>query len=268
MGKASIKSEREIDLIRENCRIVAEVLALLGSHIKPGINTRELDQIAEEYIRSKGAVPAFKGYGHDRHNLYPATLCVSVEDEVVHGIPNGRMLEEGEVVSVDVGTKKNGYFGDGARTFAVGRASHAKMRLLKVTEESLYKGIAMARVGNHLHDISSAVQKHVEDAGYSVVRDLVGHGIGKQLHEEPAIPNFGTPGTGIVLKEGMTLAIEPMVNAGTYKVEVDEDGWTVRTADGKPSAHFEHTIVVREGEPEILTRQDILIGVDGEARTH
>ncbi len=268
MGKASIKSEREIDLIRENCRIVAEVLTLVGSHIKPGINTSELDRIAEEYIRSKGAVPAFKGYGHDRHNLFPSTLCVSVEDEVVHGIPNGRMLEEGQVVSVDVGTKKNGYFGDGARTFAVGRASHEKMRLLKVTEESLYKGIAMARVGNHLHDISSAVQKHVEGAGYSVVRDLVGHGIGKQLHEEPAIPNFGTPGTGIVLKEGMTLAIEPMVNAGTYKVEVDEDGWTVRTADGKPSAHFEHTIVVRSGEPEILTRQDILIGVDGEARTH
>ena len=254
MAKVAIKSEHEIELIRESCRIVAEVLALVGAQVKPGVFTRELDRIAEEYIRSKDAVPAFKGYGHDRHNLFPSTLCVSVEDEVVHGIPNGRKLEEGQVVSLDVGVKKNGYFGDGARTFAVGRTSHEKMRLMQVTEESLYKGIEMARAGNHLHDVSSAVQKHVEDAGFSVVRDLVGHGIGKQLHEEPAIPNFGVAGTGIVLKEGMTLAIEPMVNAGTFKVEVDGDGWTVRTADGKPSAHFEHTIVVRQGEPEILTR--------------
>ena len=256
MGKASIKNEREIDLIRESCRIVAEVLSLVGSNIKAGVLTQELDRIAEEYIKSKGAVPAFKGYGHDRRNLFPSTLCVSVEDEVVHGIPGGRRLEEGEVVSIDVGVKKNGYFGDGAKTFVVGRTSHEKMRLLQVTEESLYKGIEMARAGNHLHDVSSAVQTHAEGAGFSVVRDLVGHGIGKQLHEEPAIPNFGVAGTGIVLKEGMTLAIEPMINAGTFKVEVDRDGWTVRTVDGKPSAHFEHTIVVRQGEPEILTRQE------------
>lgn len=257
MGKVTVKSEREIDLMRESCRIVAEVLALVGAQIKPGVLTRELDQIAEEYIRAKGALPAFKGYGHDKHNLFPSTLCISVEDEVVHGIPDGRRLEEGQVVSIDVGVKKDGYFGDGARTFAVGRTSHEKERLLKVTEESLYKGIGMAKARNHLHDVSFAVQKCVEDAGFSVVRDLVGHGIGKQLHEEPAIPNFGTAGTGIVLKEGMTLAIEPMVNAGTFKVEVDQDGWTVRTADGKPSAHFEHTIVVREGGPEILTRQRV-----------
>jgi methionyl aminopeptidase len=178
-----------------------------------------------------------------------------VEDEVVHGIPDGRTLEEGQVVSVDVGVKKDGYFGDGARTFVVGRTSHEKQRLLQVTEESLYKGIEKARAGNHLHDVSSAIQQYVEAAGFSVVRDLVGHGIGKQLHEEPAVPNFGVAGTGILLKEGMALAIEPMVNAGTFDVEVDEDGWTVRTADGKPSAHFEHTIVVRDGDPEILTRQ-------------
>jgi methionyl aminopeptidase len=254
MAKVTIKTEREIDLMRENCRIVAEVLSLVGAHVKAGVFTRDLDQIAEEYIRSKGALPAFKGYGHDRNNLFPSTLCISVEDEVVHGIPDGRRLEEGQVVSVDVGVKKNGYFGDGARTFAVGRTSHEKARLMQVTEESLYKGIEMARPGNHLHDVSSAVQTYVEEAGFSVVRDLVGHGIGKQLHEEPAIPNFGIPGTGIVLKEGMTLAIEPMVNAGTFKVEVDPDGWTVRTADGKPSAHFEHTIAIRQGEPEILTR--------------
>jgi len=254
MAKVAIKSEREIELIRESCKIVAEVLALVGAQVRPGVFTRELDQMAEDYIKSKDGVPAFKGYGHDRNNLFPSTLCISVEDEVVHGIPDGRRLEEGQVVSVDVGVKKNGYFGDGARTFAVGRTSHEKIRLMQVTEESLYKGIEMARAGNHLHDVSSAVQKCVEDAGFSVVRDLVGHGIGKQLHEEPAIPNFGIAGTGMVLKEGMTLAIEPMVNAGTFKVEVDEDGWTVRTADGKPSAHFEHTIVVRQGEPEILTR--------------
>ena len=254
MGKVTIKSEREIDLMRESCRIVAEVLALVGEQVKAGVFTRELDQIAEEYIRSQGGVPAFKGYGHDRRNLFPSTLCISVEDEVVHGIPDGRRLEEGQVVSVDVGVKKDGYFGDGARTFAVGKTSHEKMRLMQVTEESLHKGIEKARAGNHLHDVSFAVQKCVEEAGFSVVRDLVGHGIGKELHEEPAIPNFGTAGTGIVLKEGMTLAIEPMVNAGTFKVEVDQDGWTVRTADGKPSAHYEHTIVVRQGEPEILTR--------------
>lgn len=241
--------------MRESCRIVAEVLTLVGAQIRPGVHTRDLDQAAEQYIRSNGGVPAFKGYGHDKNNLFPATLCVSVEDEVVHGIPDGRTLEEGQVVSVDVGVKKDGYFGDGARTFVVGRTSHEKQRLLQVTEESLYKGIEKARAGNHLHDVSSAIQQYVEAAGFSVVRDLVGHGIGKQLHEEPAVPNFGVAGTGILLKEGMALAIEPMVNAGTFDVEVDEDGWTVRTADGKPSAHFEHTIVVRDGDPEILTRQ-------------
>lgn len=254
MGRVPIKSQREIELMRESCRIVAEVLALVGAKIAPGIHTHELDAFAEEYIRSKGATPAFKGYGHDRNNLFPGTLCVSIDDEIVHGIPNGRVLEEGQVVSVDVGVKKNGYFGDGARTFAVGTALPEKTQLMKVTEESLYRGIANVRAGNHLHDISHAVQEHVESHGYSVVRDLVGHGIGKHLHEEPAVPNFGTPGTGIILKEGMVLAIEPMVNAGTYKVQVDSDGWTVRTADGKPSAHFEHTVVVRQGEAEILTR--------------
>ncbi|MEK9139270.1 MAG: type I methionyl aminopeptidase, partial [Bacteroidota bacterium] len=176
MGKVSIKTEREIALMRESCRIVADVLALVGANVRSGVYTRELDHIAEDYIRSKGATPAFKGYGSDRHNLFPSTLCISIEDEVVHGIPNGRRLEEGQVVSVDVGVKKNGYFGDGARTFAVGRTSHEKQRLLKITEESLYKGIEKAKAGNHLHDVSSAVQQYVEGAGFSVVRDLVGHG--------------------------------------------------------------------------------------------
>lgn len=240
--------------MRESCRIVAEVLALVSSRIRPGTVTRELDELAEDWIRSRGATPAFKGYGPDKKNLFPSTLCVSIDDVVVHGIPDGRVLEEAQVVSIDVGVKKNGWYGDGARTFAVGRTTQEKERLLRVTEEALYKGIEQARAGNHLHDVSSAVQQHVEAAGFSVVRDLVGHGIGRHLHEDPPVPNFGTAGTGVILREGMTLAIEPMVNAGTARVQVGEDGWTVRTYDGKPSAHFEHTIAVRNGEADILTR--------------
>ncbi|MBI5474901.1 MAG: type I methionyl aminopeptidase [Ignavibacteriae bacterium] len=254
MGKVPIKSRHEVELIRESSKIVAEVLALLGSRIKPGVLTKELDEIAERFIRSRGGTPAFKGYGHDRKNLFPASLCISIDDEVVHGIPNGHTLDEGMIVSIDVGVRKDGYYGDGARTYAVGRVNEEKKRLMRVTEESLYKGVEKAVEGNHLHDISFAVQKYVEANGFSVVRDLVGHGVGKSLHEEPPIPNYGDPGTGVKLKEGMVLAIEPMVNAGTYKVEFDDDGWTVRTADGSPSAHYEHTVVVRKGEPEILTR--------------
>jgi len=254
MGHVPVKSAREIALMKESCRIVAEVLALVGGRIAAGVRTRDLDALAEEYIRSRGGEPAFKGYGHDKRNLFPGTLCVSIDDEVVHGIPDGGEIREGQVVSIDVGVKKNGYFGDGARTFPVGRVSEEKLRLLRVTEESLMLGIAQARAGNHLHDVSAAVQRHVEGAGFAVVRDLVGHGIGRSLHEDPAVPNYGEPGTGVVLKEGMALAIEPMVNAGTHRVRVEEDGWTVRTADGKPSAHFEHTIVVTTGEADILTR--------------
>jgi len=254
MGHVPVKSAREIALMKESCRIVAEVLALVGGRIAAGVRTRDLDALAEEYIRSRGGEPAFKGYGHDRRNLFPGTLCVSIDDEVVHGIPDGGEIREGQVVSIDVGVKKDGYFGDGARTFPVGRVSEEKLRLLRVTEESLMLGIAQARAGNHLHDVSAAVQRHVEGAGFAVVRDLVGHGIGRSLHEDPAVPNYGEPGTGVVLKEGMALAIEPMVNAGTHRVRVEEDGWTVRTADGKPSAHFEHTIVVTTGEADILTR--------------
>jgi methionyl aminopeptidase len=254
MGKVAIKTRAEIELMKEPNRLVADVLALLSREIKPGVHTRDLDAIAEDFIRSNGGIPAFKGYGHDRNNLFPGTLCVSIDDEVVHGIPDGRRLQEGQIVSVDVGVKKNGFFGDGARTFSVGQVSDRKQRLMEVTEKALYQGIEKARAGNRLHDISSAVQTFVEAEGFSVVRDLVGHGIGKELHEEPAVPNYGTAGTGLVLREGMTLAIEPMVNAGTFEVSVGGDGWTVRTADGMPSAHFEHTIVVNDGEAEILTR--------------
>lgn len=254
MGKIPIKSSAELQRMRESCRIVGEVLALVGSKIHPGVEARELDQVAEEYIRAQGGVPAFKGYGHQKDNLFPATLCVSIDSEVVHGIPDGRRLEEGQVVSIDVGVKKGGYFGDGAKTFAVGVITEEKRRLLAVTEEALEKGIGAVHAGRHLEDISSEVQRHVEAAGFSVVRDLVGHGIGRELHEEPSIPNYGTPGRGPVLKEGMVLAIEPMVNAGQYHVELAEDGWTVRTRDGRPSAHFEHTVVVTAQGAEVLTR--------------
>lgn len=254
MQTVPIKSPHEIELMRESCRIVAEVLALVGSRVAPGTPTSELDALAEDWILSRGGEPAFKGYGSDKNNLFPASLCISIDDEVVHGIPNGRILREGQVVSIDVGVRKNGYYGDAARTFPVGTVSEEKLRLLAVTEESLIKGIEKATAGNHLHDISAEVQEFVEKAGFSVVRDLVGHGIGKELHEEPPVPNFGTRGTGIRLREGMVFAIEPMVNAGSHKVEEGEDGWTIRTVDRKPSAHFEHTVVVRKGGAEILTQ--------------
>ncbi len=249
----SLKSLEEIELIRESSRIVADVLKLVGAQVRPGLATIELDRIAEEYIRSMGAEPAFKGYGWDKTNLFPATLCMSIDEEVVHGIPGKWILKDGELLSIDVGAKKSGFYGDGAWSFAVGEISGEKMRLMRVTEESLYKGIEQAVAGKRVHDISSAVQQHVEANGFSVVRDLVGHGVGKKLHEEPSVPNFGEAGTGPVLKNGMTLAIEPMVNTGTWRVKVASDGWTVVTADGKPSAHFEHTIAINNGRAEILT---------------
>lgn len=254
MSKRLIKTPEEIELMRECGRIVADVLKLLEKSIKPGITTKELDEIAEEYIRSQGAEPAFKGYGNDKKNLYPASLCTSIDDQVVHGIPCQHVLSEGEIISIDVGVKKDNYHGDSAKSFAAGFVSEEKAKLLKVTEESLYLGIAKAVEGNRVQDISTAVQKHVEKAGFSVVRDLVGHGIGRDLHEAPPVPNYVTEETGIILKKGMTLAIEPMVNAGTYKVKIHSDGWTVTTADGKPSAHFEHTVLITDSEPEILTK--------------
>ena len=249
-----LKTKREIELIRESCKIVAEVLKLVGAQIRPGVTTLVLDKLAEDYIRTFGGLPAFKGYGSQKNNLFPATLCTSIDSAVVHGIPSKRMLKEGEIVSIDVGVKKDGYFGDGAWTFPVGEISTEKQRLLKVTEESLCKGIEKATVGNRVHDISFAVQSYVETNGFSVVRELVGHGVGKELHEPPNVPNFGKPGTGPELKNGMTLAIEPMVNCGGYQVNMESDGWTVVTRDGLPSAHFEHTIAIVDGKPEILTQ--------------
>jgi methionyl aminopeptidase len=248
-----LKSIEEIEFIRESSRIVADVLKLVGAQVRPGMTTLELDKVAEDFIRSMSGEPAFKGYGWDKKNLFPATLCTSIDAEVVHGIPSKRMLKDGDLLSIDVGVKKNGFYGDGACSFAIGEVSEEKQRLMRVTQESLAKGIEQAVAGKRVHDVSNAIQRYVEANGFSVVRDLVGHGVGRKLHEEPSIPNFGEPGTGVVLKDGMTLAIEPMVNAGTWRVKIATDGWTVLTVDGKPSAHFEHTIAIVHGKAEILT---------------
>ena len=248
-----IKSKKEIDYIRESCRIVAETLQLLKSNVKPGITTLELDKIAEDYIRSNNAIPAFKGYSQGNAPGFPGSVCASVDDEVVHGIPGSRILKDGEIVSVDIGVLKNGFFGDAALTVAVGNISDEKKKLMDVTERSLQLGIEQAVAGNKVHDISNAVQVYVEANGFSIVRDLCGHGVGKFLHEEPSIPNFGRKGTGPKLKNGMTIAIEPMVNAGKYDVITANDGWTILTADGSTSAHFEHTILINNNSPEILT---------------
>ncbi len=248
-----IKSKKEIDYIRESCRIVAETLQLLKSNVKPGITTLELDRIAEDYIRSNDAVPAFKGYSQGGARGFPGSVCSSVDDEVVHGIPSARILKDGEIVSLDIGVLKNGFFGDAALTVAVGNISDEKKKLMEVTERSLQLGIEQAIAGNKVHDISNAVQVFVEANGFSIVRDLCGHGVGKFLHEDPSIPNFGRKGTGPKLKNGMTLAIEPMVNIGKYDVLTAKDGWTIITVDGSTSAHFEHTILINNNLPEILT---------------
>lgn len=248
-----IKSKKEIDYIRESCRIVAETLQLLKAKVKPGITTLELDKIAEDYIRSNNALPAFKGYSQGGAPGFPGSICSSVDDEVVHGIPSSRTLKVGEIVSLDIGVLKNGFFGDAALTVAVGNISDDKTKLMEVTERSLQLGIEQAIAGNKVHDISNAVQVYVEANGFSIVRDLCGHGVGKFLHEDPSIPNFGRKGTGPKLKNGMTLAIEPMVNAGKYDVITAKDGWTIITADGSTSAHFEHTILINNNLPEILT---------------
>jgi methionyl aminopeptidase len=248
-----VKTDSEIKLISESCKIVAEVLYRLKSYIRPGVITKELDIIAEDLILSKSAKPAFKGYKTFDSVPYPATLCISVNDEVVHGIPGDRILQEGDIVSLDCGVFKNGYYGDAAVTYSVGVISDDKKKLIEVTEDALYKGIEQAIENNRLSDISYAIQSRVERDGFSVVRDLTGHGIGKQLHEEPAIPNYGRKGLGIKLKKNMTLAIEPMVNMGDYRIKLEQDGWTIKTCDGLPSAHFEHTIVVQSKKAEILT---------------
>ena len=249
-----IKTKKEIDLIRESSRIVAETLQLLKRNVRPGITTKELDQIAEDYILSNNAIAAFKGYSQGGSSIdYPGAICASIDEQVVHGIPGSRVLKEGEIISLDVGVKKNGYYGDAALTVAVGNISEEKRKLMEVTEKSLYLGIEQAIENNKIHDISAAVQEYVEVNGFSVVRDLCGHGVGKHLHEDPSIPNFGKQGTGPKLKNGMTIAIEPMVNLGRFDVRTLFDGWTVVSTDGLPSAHFEHTILITDSNPEILS---------------
>ncbi len=244
----SIKTSAEIETLAQAGKILTGIIGELKSYLKVGMTTGELDSRAEELIRNAGVLPAFKGY-----RGFPGCICASVNDEVVHGIPGKRRLNDGDIVSVDVGIIFKGYYSDTAVTLGVGTIQPELQKLLDITKESLYQGIRQARAGNHLSDISHAVQKYVEKNNFSVVRDFVGHGIGSRLHEEPEIPNFGEPKQGPILKEGMVLAIEPMVNLGSWKTKIDPDGWTVRTADGSASAHFEHTIAIINDGPRILT---------------
>ncbi|WP_026895023.1 type I methionyl aminopeptidase [Clostridiisalibacter paucivorans] len=243
-----IKTPREVDKMRDAGKLTAETHFYLKDFIKPGITTKKLDEIAEDFIRKNGALPAFKGYGG-----FPGSICISINQEVVHGIPGPRVINDGDIVSIDTGVILNGYYGDAARTYGIGNISEEHQELVDVTKESFFQGLKYAKVGYRLSDISNAIQKYVEDNGFSIVRDYVGHGIGQKMHEDPQIPNFGPPGRGPRLKPGMVLAIEPMVNAGAYHVDVLEDNWTVVTADNKVSAHYENTIVITEDEPEILT---------------
>ncbi len=243
-----IKTAEEIELLRENALIVSRTLAAVAKEIKPGVQTKTLDKIAEEYIRSQGAVPGFKGY-----RGFPATLCISLNDEVVHGIPGERVLLNGDIVSIDCGCLKHGYYGDSAYTFTVGEVKPEVKLLLKRTRESLFKALEVAVTGKRVGDIGSTVQDYVESFGYSVVRELVGHGIGKTLHEKPDIPNYGKRGSGQKLSEGLVICIEPMINMGTKNVVQSSDGWTIRTADRLPSAHFELTVVIRKDKVDVLS---------------
>ena len=244
-----IRTDREIQLIASSCQIVADTLDMLTDHVKPGVKINELDRLAEEFIISKGARPAFKGYMG-----FPATLGVSVDDEVVHGIPSDRLLEEGQIVGIDCGAEKEGYYGDHARTFSIGKISDSRQKLMDITRDCLLRGISEAKPGNYVSDIGYAIQSLAESNGYSVVRELVGHGIGSSLHEEPQIPNYGNPKQGHKLTEGMCIAIEPMINMGKKEVKTDSDGWTIRTIDGEVSAHFEHTIAITSDGPKILSK--------------
>ncbi len=248
-----LKTGRELTIMREACRISAAALQLVGNAVEPGVTTAELDALAEKYILSQGAVPNFKNY-----QGYPATACISINNEVIHGIPSkSRKLQAGDIVSVDLGAKFDGYHGDNAATFACGDISRDAKRLIDTTRESLYEGIAAARAGGRVGDIGHAVQSYVEARGYSVVRKFVGHGVGTELHEAPEIPNFGTSGRGVRLMPGMTIAIEPMVNAGHSDVKILPDGWTVLTKDGSLSAHFEHTVAITAEGPKIMTVAEV-----------
>lgn len=256
-----LKTEEEIELMRESNRLVGMTLGEIAKHVKPGIATIELDKIAEEFIRSHGAVPSFKGY-----NGFPYSLCISVNENVVHGFPSDYILKDGDIISVDCGTEKNGFCGDSAYTFCVGEVADNVKSLLKATKESLYLGIEKAIEGNRVGDVSEAIQTYCEKKGFSVVRELVGHGIGRKMHEAPEVPNYGRRGTGPLLKKGMCIAIEPMINQGSKNVVFESDGWTVRTKDRKVSAHFEHTVAIGEGKADILSTFEYIESVLGENR--
>ncbi|WP_128545626.1 type I methionyl aminopeptidase [Larkinella soli] len=243
-----LKSDQEIDLIKASAQVLGKAHAEVAKRIRPGLTTRELDKVAEEYIRDNGGIPSFKGY-----NNFPAALCISVNETVVHGIPGRYELKEGDIVSIDCGVKLNGYHSDSAYTYPVGEISQDIRNLLIRTKQSLYLGIEKASEGGRIGDIGHAVQSYVEKFGYSVVRELVGHGVGKSLHESPEVPNYGKRGQGAKLKEGMVIAIEPMINLGKKNIVQERDGWTIRTTDRKPSAHYEHTVAIRKGQAEILT---------------
>jgi len=251
--KPVYKTEDEIELIRESSLLIGKTLAELATRVKPGVTTLELDKVAEQFIKDHGAYPGFLGY-----NKYPNSICASLNSAVVHGIPNDRPLESGDIVSLDIGVIKNGFWGDSAYTFGVGELTSEVKQLLKVTKESLYLGIEQAIAGMRIGDIGYAVQHHAESNGYGVVRDLVGHGVGKDLHEAPEVPNFGRRGQGMQLLEGLVIAIEPMINMGTRNVKQLKDGWTIVTSDGKPSAHYEHTIVIRKNKAEILSSFELI----------
>jgi methionyl aminopeptidase len=242
------KTDEEVELLRQSSLLVGKTLAEVARMLRPGILTIDLDQVAETFIRDHGAVPGFKGYGG-----FPGSLCISINDEVVHGIPGKRVIKEGDIVSIDCGTILNGFYGDSAYTFGVGEILVEHAELLKRTKESLLLAVEQAVSGKRIGDIGSTVQNYVEGFGYSVVRELVGHGLGRHLHEKPEVPNYGRKGTGIKLRSGMCLAIEPMVNLGVKEISQDIDGWTIRTADGKPSAHFEHDVVVRDSKSDVLS---------------
>ncbi|MDP2361444.1 MAG: type I methionyl aminopeptidase [bacterium] len=251
---ARLYSSREFEGIRRACRILPQAFRLVEAHIGPGVSTAELNRIVDSFIRSQGARPSFIGVpGPPGVAPFPACCCISINDEVVHGIPGDRLLQEGDIVKIDAGTCLDGCYGDSARSFPVGRVSEERRRLMVATRESLFKGIEAARGGNRIGDIGAAVSAHVEALGYSVVRDMVGHGVGGAVHEAPEVPNYGTAGQGLRLRAGMCLALEPMINAGEWRIRVLGDGWTVATADGSDSAHFEHQIRVTDAEPEILT---------------
>ena len=244
----TIKNERELESMRQACKITAAARALAGEMVRPGVSTKAIDQAVHDYIVSQGAKPSFLGY-----NGFPASACISVNETVIHGIPGGSILKDGDIVSIDVGAFYKGFHGDCAATFACGAISTEAQKLIDVTKQSFFEGMKLATKGKRVQDISHAIQTYVESNGFSVVRSFVGHGIGRKLHEEPEVPNFGNPGRGPRLVPGMTLAVEPMVNVGTYDVKILKDGWTVVTADGKLSAHYENTVLITDGEPEILT---------------